>query len=275
MVSPNKIWDKVRENLKKAIDNVNDENTELFVIPFAFDNQYHPNGLTAYIENATPTGKATLKNVIDNLPMSRNTMTYHSDPLKDFYYNNRVNTNRITYLFFMTDGQNEENPDLFTPLLKQWEKRYGNKHVYGFYVMLSDLAKDDNIEKIIKEQEHLWGVETADVNINLIRLDDKAIYNVRNDQYIELNIWGIHKGLEFCCTFPSDSPYKVEKCNVGNGKLRIYVSHKEDIHSLPIASTYTMMLEINNKGNYDFLVTKEVMVKCENKPERSLKVSVR
>ena len=38
MVKPNALWDKVRDNLINAIQNVNDEKTELIVIPFAKDN---------------------------------------------------------------------------------------------------------------------------------------------------------------------------------------------------------------------------------------------
>lgn len=57
MVEPNKIWNKVCDNLINAIENVEDETTELVVVPFAFDNQHH-NALNAYRELATPQGKA-------------------------------------------------------------------------------------------------------------------------------------------------------------------------------------------------------------------------
>ena len=76
MVTPNKIWDKVCDNLINAIENVEDETTELIVVPFAFDNQHH-NALNAYKELATPQGKANLKNKIRSIKPNKSTMTYH------------------------------------------------------------------------------------------------------------------------------------------------------------------------------------------------------
>lgn len=275
MVSPNKIWDSVRENLKNAIDNVNDENTELVIVPFAYDNKHHSDGLEAFIEKATESGKEILKKRIDDLPMSKNTMTYHSDPLSDFYYNDRVASNCITYMFFMTDGQNEENPNSFLPLLQEWGDRYEKKYVYGFYVMLSELAKDEMVCSVIEKQEHLWVVETADVNINLVRVDNHAIYNARNDEYFELPIYGNTSGLEIECSFLNDSPYSVRKSSLENGKIRVYVSYEDDVYSLPVSKDYELLLTVNKKGEFDFLVTNKVLVKCESKPERSLKISVK
>ena len=51
-----KIWDKVRENLKTAIDNVGDETTELIVIPFT-DRRVNHFPLPVFDEFATLEGK--------------------------------------------------------------------------------------------------------------------------------------------------------------------------------------------------------------------------
>ena len=147
MVTPNKIWDKVCDNLINAIENVEDETTELIVVPFAFDNHHH-NALNAYKELATPQGKANLKNKIRSIKPNKSTMTYHSDALKDFY-NNRIAPDRVNYMFFMTDGQNEEKPDPMPNLLKQWGGRYQGKNVYGFYVMLHNSAGSPVTEGLI------------------------------------------------------------------------------------------------------------------------------
>lgn len=269
----NGIWDDVRDNLKKAIDNVSDETTELIVIPFAFDGKHHTD-LTAYSETATEKGKSALKTKIDGLTTNKGTMTYHSDPLNDFY-RSRVNNGRITYLFFMTDGQNEEKPDCFKPLLRQWGEKYGGRNVYGFYVMLDKQAKDPSVEDIINQQDHLWKVETADVNINLIRLQSTAIFNARNDTYFELPIYGNIEGKNFNANFANSPVYKTTKTDVKNGKLRVYVTFSGDAAQLPVSKHEMLCVSMSGGGKYDFLVTENIDVKCESKPEKSLKISVR
>lgn len=269
----NKLWDRVRDNLKNAIDNVSDETTELLVIPFAFDNSHHAH-LNAITAKATASGKQLLKKKIDALCVSKNTMTYHSDPLNDFY-STRVNSNCVTYLFFMTDGQNEEKPNKFLPMLKTWGEKYGHKNVYGFYVMLDPAAKDVNVENIISSQSHLWKVETANVNINLIRLQSKAVFNARNDKYFDLPIYGNYNGKKFKTSFASGEKYTVTKTDLVNDKLRIYVSCCGDVHSLPISQNCKLSVAMTGGGRFDFLVTESIDVKCESKPERSLKISVR
>ena len=272
MVTPNKIWGKVCDNLIKAIDNVEDETTELIVVPFAFDNQHH-NTLSAFKELATPQGKANLKSKISSIKPNTATMTYHSDALKDFY-NNRVAPDRVNYMFFMTDGQNEENPDPMPKLLEQWGNRYSGKNVYGFYVMLHDAATNKNTENIITKQPQLWKVKTADVNINLIRLQNHAVFNARNDKYFDLPIYGKADGKKFSAAVIGTAPYSVSKVEKKGDRLRIYLAHG-DVHQLPVSLNVPLKITMTGGGPYDFLVTESVNVKCESKPERSLKITVR
>lgn len=272
MVTPNKIWGKVCDNLINAIENVEDETTELIVVPFAFDNQHH-NSLNAYKELATPQGKANLKSKIKSIKPNKATMTYHSDALKDFY-NNRIAPDRVNYMFFMTDGQNEEKPDPMPNLLKQWGGRYQGKNVYGFYVMLHNSAGTPITEGVIESQPQLWKVKTADVNINLIRLQNHAVFNARNDKYFDLPIYGKADGKNFSAAVTGAATYNVSKVEKKGDRLRIYLSHG-DVHQLPVTLNVPLKITMTGGGPYDFLVTETVNVKCESKPERSLKITVR
>ena len=270
MVS-NKIWDDVCDNLKKAIDNVNDETTELVVVPFALG---HDGGIKTLSAMATNKGKESLKNQISSIVPSKSSMTYHYVPLQDFY-SNRVNPAKVTYMFLMTDGQDEySDKGKFPSMLKQWQGRYGDKNVYGFYVMLHKSAQNANIDNICDNQAHLWKVETADINVNLTRLQNTAVFNARNDQYFDLPIYGNDK-VSLNAKFDSSSPYYVDKTAIDNGKFRVYVKHKGDVHSLPVSRDFPLYVELKGAGQYDFLVTDLVKVKCESKPERSLKISVK
>ena len=267
------LWDIVRNNLKNAIGKVPYENTELLVVPFAFDNLYHPH-LEAVSAKADQAGKDELKAYIANLTLNKNTMTYHKDVLDDFY-SQSVDDDKVTYMFLMTDGQDEGKKGEFLSLLNQWGRLYGNKNVYGFYVMLNKAAKNAEIENAINSQPHLWKVETADININLIRLQNHAIFNIRNDSYIDLPIYGSSKGLTINADFADSSPYKVIKVVQDTNKLRVFIKVKENKSLLPDSDLHNLNLTMTGGGDFDFLVTETVAVKCENKKERSLKISVK
>lgn len=273
MKEPNGIWDEVKDNLKNAIEKVTDETTELVVVPFAFDMNHHAN-LPAFSCLATSKGKEVLKEKINALSVNKSSMTYHSDPLMDFY-KYRVNPARVTYMFFMTDGQNEEKTRQFQILLGQWGSRYASKNVYGFYVMLNKAAYNQEIDKIIESQPHLWKVKTADVNINMIRLQSHAVFNARNDKYFELPIWGNVKEKRFMVNFPATSPYRAKEAKLLNGKLRVYVSFNRNVYALPYSKVYPLTVKLIGRGAFDFLVTENIPVKCESKPERSLKIYVK
>lgn len=269
----NGLWGKVRENLKNAIDNISDQTTEIIVIPFADCCSTNP-VLCPMIEYATETGKSKLKNRIDKLPMNKNTMTYHYIPLKDFY-EKRVNDGRVTYMFLMTDGKDEDPRHLArNNLIPQWSDKYGKRNVFGFYVMLNNSAKDPEIENIIEKEKHLWKVETADVNINLVRLQAKAIFNAKNDKYFDLPIYGSMKNMKLHASFDVSCPYLVRSLEQSESKLRVWVDIKQK-GKLPISKVYSLNVNMTGGGQYDFLVTDNISITCENKPERSLKISVR
>lgn len=269
----NGIWNNVRDNLKKAIDNVNDETTELMVIPFADNSSPNPT-LKPMREFATAAGKSKLKSQIDGLPMNKKTMTYHHIPISDFY-NNRVDNNRVTYMFLMTDGHDEDKQQkALRQLLPQWGQKYGNRNVYGFYVMLDKKATNPAIDNVVKSQDHLWKVETADVNINLVRLQSNAIFNAKNDHYFDLPVYGNASGKSFNASFPANCPYKVRKVEKISKSLRIWVDTLSG-QKLPVSMAYPLNVAMSGGDDFDFLVTEKVYVKCEFKPERSLKITVR
>lgn len=270
MVS-NKLWDEVRSKLKDAIDGVENEKTELIVVPFAFDTQSHSH-LEYFKENATTLGKYNLKKKIDALEITKSTKTYLKDPLADFYAN-RADPRKVNYMFLMTDGKDEGPSGQFSNLLSRWQNRYRGMKVYGFYVMLHSDARDSNVENVINSQKHLWKVERADVNINLVRLQSNAIFNARSDKYFELPIYGKYNGMTFHASFPASSRYHVDHTEIKNGKLRVYVTCHEDPYRLPESESNNLNITMTGGGEFDFLVTETVVVNCLSKRERSLKTS--
>lgn len=273
MVKPNKIWEATKKNLCQAINKLTDETTEIVIVPFAFDSNFH-NFLEGKSAFANEEGKKQLCSYINNLPQPNpNTKTFHSDALGDFY-KYRVKEDKITYLFLMTDGESEDNGK-FEDMLKQWGEYYGEKEVYGFYVMLNKTAHNNAVLKIIKNSPHIWQVDDADVSVNPIRLQNKAVFNARNDKYFDLNIYGSVEGVDFFAAFEEGMPYKISKVEKMTERLRIYVDFDEDIYSLPISQDHNVSIVIKGGSDYDFLITENVTVKCESIPEKSLKVSIK
>ena len=273
MVS-NKLWGPVRTNLVSAINNINDETIEIIIIPFADNTSTHPT-LKPMKEFATSSGKKKLKAQIYGLPdPSVHTKTYHYIPINDFNYN-RVHEDRVTYMFLMTDGEDEDIRHEAMNKLSQWGAKYGNKNVYGFYVMLHDQALSPKIAEICDSQDHLWKVKTADVNINLVRLQSSAIFNAKNEKYFDLRIdCGDVSGKSFSASFPTDCPYKVKRTEMKTDAIRVWVEPVGK-QKLPVSSDNNLIIKMSGGGNFDFLVTEKIPVKCEFKPERSLKILVR
>jgi len=267
----NKIWDEVRNNLKKAIDNVQDETTELIVIPFTDNN---PGIDRVWKSMATDEGKKYLKDEIDKVRYeTSNCLTNLYLPLNDFC-NNHIDPNKINYMFLMTDGQDEEDRTQFRSLLQQWGGRYGEKHIYGFFVMLHKNAKDQQVEAIISKQKHLWKVETADVNINLIRIESDGIFNIRNDEYVKFDISGLADNIKIDVEALENPNYRVLKTSKNNNQLRVYLKNLQEPSVLPEEINIILNVKSTISDRYTFLVTDKLHVTCQNKKERTLKLTI-
>lgn len=257
----NGIWDEVRSNLKEAIDNVSDETTELVVVPFAFNMDPRPT-LEPMQEFATPAGKTKLKSQIDALETHSRSMTYYYPPLADFYIN-RVDDSEMTYMFFMTDGQDSDSNQT-NSLLPQWGKKFGDKQVYGFFVMLHGKPAEA-LADTISNQRHLWLVQTADVNMNLIRLQNQVTFDNDGARYVDLRIEdGDVSQNTFTAELPSSCPLKVTKAEVQNNVLRVWIDRVSG-QILPDSSSYTLNIQMNSGGDYDILLTEDVSLICYSK----------
>lgn len=268
-----KIWDKVRDNLKMAIDNVTDETTELIVIPFTDRRSTHfP--LPVFCEYATINGKKNLKDAVDKMFCDKDCNTIHHVPLQDFV-NNRIHPSKITYMFLMTDGQNEKEIPQFETLLGKWGNSFYDKNVYGFYVMLHKEAKNPKVEQIIEQQEHLWKVETADVDINLLRLEDKATFNIRSEKFIEIPIYGKVGNKDIQLELESNDFYEISQYETLGNNLRIYLKEKQSQSVLPELVELKLISKYTGNDSYTFLVTENMFLTCINKKERSLRISIK
>lgn len=263
----------VCDNLKNAIDQVEDPTTELLVVPFAFDD--NPNAvLSSLKEYATPQGKLNLKTAIDKIGWKKATMTYLKDPIEDFY-RSQILDDGITYMFLMTDGQDEykQDPSRYLKDLNEWNRHIQDKDVYGFYVMLNSAAKNSKVEQIVNEQAFFWVVETANVNIKLARVPKEATYNIRNEKCLCLPIQGKSSGFNVSAT-TDDPVFYVTETILKDDMLQISFKSKFPLsdNNTPQEKDLIVKLSAANQDPYAFWLTDELSVTIKNKKEPTLKI---
>lgn len=273
------IWYPVCKNLITAINKVEDNTTELWVIPFAVDGVHHTT-LTPIKAYADDEGKKKLEKAIMGISPSKSSMTYHSDPILDFYNNDRVaGGDCITYLFLMTDGKNEDKePYNFEAELAKWTK-YNNSQVYGFYVMLHQDAYNTKIENQIDTLPHFWNVHSANVNISLARVPENGVFNKRNEEWLELPITGKCSDFDIEAFFEdTNAPYKVTETTITGNTLRVRIEALDGV-KLPAEKELTLRLRCKNENQlankFHFWLTDHVKVTCLDKKERTLKITVK
>ena len=176
----NDLWNRVKNNLKEAINKIDDSNTEVEVVLFAYDLSHNTdtkiNRECKQISSSE--GKRLLVKFIDEIPAptrgKENTYTFHDVPLIDFC-NYRIDLDKDNYFYLMTDGLDEygrKGPKVSTKSFDEyikanWRQVTKDKNVFGFYVMLS--GNDNKRFELCKNTSYLWYMETADVNVNTIR----------------------------------------------------------------------------------------------------------
>ena len=279
MVS-NKLWEPCKRNLINAINNVEDINTELVVVVFADDKNPKKKVWRKWEEKATVTGKEKLTQNIEQLPLPVvSSMTNLYDPWMDFY--TQARSNKVNYMFLMTDGGHEQGGN-FLQAIDQWG-RSTNSLTYGFFVELTDnvspsevKARDKAREHIDNQKERLWRVSSADVNINLIRLESTATFNIRNDKYIDIPIYfsGKDKSAIKSLKFKSDNAdFSITKTVFSEEAIRVYIDSDVDIYNYPTNSNFSLNVELKGTNDKTFLLTNVVSIKCTNKKERALFLS--
>ncbi len=261
------IWDSVTNNLKSAIRAISNESTEIVIKTFTDVN--HPIMKIAS-EKATKEGKSKIYNCIDELAPSKNTKC-HTDifvPFEDFY-KHEITLTKVDYFFLMTDGnQVQSGINELTSAITEWNKKNndGEKHIYGFYVMLCNAAYSQNIENLIAPQKHLWTVKSANVNINLIRPEKTSfVCNIRekNKRHIDIPMSGNINNDDI--SVKGENEYcKVTKTEVIDSNLRVYLSlKKKHLSQIPQFSSLDLKITMTPK-DFTYLLTEDITVHCDN-----------
>ncbi len=262
------IWGEVTSNLKKAINAIPDEDTEVIIKSFTDSNHSVDKIVSA---KATKAGKKKICNEIDKLNPAQNT-NCHTDifvPFEDFY-KHEISLTKVDYFFLMTDGkQSASGINQLTSAINKWNDKTdkGKKHIYGFYVMLTEGATlSIDMASRIKQQPHLWIVQTANVNINLVRpTKDELICNIRNkgERFVDIPMSGNIKNIGLSAR-GSNEYMQVDQTEINGQNLRVYLSlKKKHLSQIPKLSTIDLTLTMP-EADFTYLLSNQITVHCDN-----------
>lgn len=231
--SPN-IYDKVVTAMIKDIESITNERTEIVVVPFQ-NSKY----CDVWKEFATPQGKANLKSKIKAYKNDNVTNTNISAPLQ-YAIDEIFTTDKIDIMKLMTDGVDNVDPNKLKHILDNWCQIAKSKDVYGYYILLTDAAKE-NGDLIIKLKE-ICNFETVDLSDG----DMSGIGDIR-----QLNV-SATKGIGLVINVRDEygEPKSVKFSSYGGDVQPGYKVHfkTEDNHYIEIDEVVTM------DENYSFEV---------------------
>ena len=193
------IWEPVKEALITDIQQISDDRTEIVVIPFQHK------ALEEWREPATAAGKAKLvakikayKIPLHNFNGRMTTMTCLYEPLQ-YVVDKVLSADKVDILKLMTDGIPDEHEKEYKQLLARWCEIAKAKDAYGFYIMLTNQAKEGQM--VLKEInpcrfDAIDVAELGGTNVSLLMLtpQQNIAFNVREDYGKEITIKYAHNG---------------------------------------------------------------------------------
>ena len=282
------IYDQVVKDLTTDINNIEDDHTELIVLPF------QEGILETWKEKATPAGKKALIGKIKNYSNERITRTNLCTPLKDVM-NKYLTPDKRNVLYLFTDGaHNMKSPSVedYHALLNSWCNFAEKNDVYGFYMMLTKNAEDPKLINIIETVCNFDVVKGVGHEFLLLRPEESKIsYNIKDNAGKPITITiasNINKnypaGVKLHVWCNDNNYVKIDQTISlsHDGKIDIKVTQKMNYESMKNSMPQTMRipihLELKDSGNGNTLtklIANRVNLELINKPEKTLKVYVK
>lgn len=194
------IYDKVVDVMIQDIQSIDNERTEIVVIPFQN---------TAYCdvwrEFATPAGKKAIIDYIQSYYNEKVTGTCISAPLQ-YTIDNIFSTDKIDIMKLMTDGNDNVAPEKLHSILSHWCDIAKTKDAYGYYILLTNAAKDGDLSL---ELRGICNFEEIDASQNLDGIAEIIQETASFVEGIPLNIrdeYNKAKRLEFIQYMGDEAP---------------------------------------------------------------------
>ena len=269
--TPN-ILQTVKENLAETINNIDDINTEVTIVPFTDRVWNEINGKIANKEDLITEVKA-LKVLSGD--------TNIADAWN--YGTSLLDSTKINYLFLLTDGLHNNGPtkDTLFERLRSWENIAKGKYNYAFYVMLTPNAKESEICQIVDSTSNMWLIESMDINASLVRTSIAPRKNIYNDNRMSLSFLSNNRkanldNLGLDLALEENDYYKIENIR----KSPIGAIYSFDIveiapkMKIPLDTTLTLFFSYDTLANpFLFMTPDNVEFQIVNQGPRILTIT--
>ena len=280
------IYDKVVAALEKDINSICDEHTEIWVLPF------QTSVLEKWTERATVAGKKNLISKIKAYNNEQITYTNIASPMEYAMYN-LMTPDKRNVLILLTDGVHNDpkcSKKKLYDLISNWCAFAEKNDAHAFYVMLTEFAQDEELEKVIDETCRMK--KCGGVVFTFVEFIPQSNYkyNIKDDEGKDVTLRfdckkriEIPSGLKIRC-YSEPNPYIEvdESVAIENGTIKISVKHKQSYDSLkaklPRDTNKKIMLyfEVEDPEKYPLvqLLNSKCCMELINKPEKTLRVYV-
>lgn len=245
------IFNTVKSNLITAINNIEDKNTEIVIIPFT-DVVHERIRFTIAQKDSmiSQVSKISLKKGDTNIADAWNAGMEELDSTK------------VNYLFLLTDGLHNTgvSKEVLLETLSMWGDLSKNKYFFSFYVMLTPYAKELEICNVVKETQQMYLIESLDINASLIRTALNQQSNIYENKmigvsFISNNSKVFLEDLELSFQIEDNPYYFIGKTFVDSINSAIYYFEiKEKTGKIKIPIDIVLNLSIyHNQDKYPFV----------------------
>lgn len=248
--TPN-IFDVVKNNLISAINHIEDENTEIVIIPFTNTTHTPIRFSIAQKDSVLPQiAKIELRKGDTNIMDAWIAGTMELDSTK------------VNYMFLLTDGLHNIGPskEELVHTLQQWETLSRSKYFFSFYVMLTPYARELEICDIVDKAPQMYLIESLDINASLIRTALNQQSNIYENKHVDIafisnnsNIFSNDLKLKF--TLANNPYYSIKSAKMDSTSANIYhIEFQENTEKINIPVEITQTLYItHDKDSFPFV----------------------
>ncbi|MDE5418470.1 VWA domain-containing protein [Labilibaculum sp. DW002] len=279
------IFEEVRAGLIEAIQTIDDERTEIIILPFQDE------VLDVWKQDATASGKKILIDKIrsikkKNLDITRTNICAAWEKALEL-----LNSERRNYIFLLTDGEQnskKNTKDCLYSHIENWCSQARQRDAFAFYVMLTEAANDPKLKAIINSCNRIEFVEGTDIDIIELRPSSTSIpINVREQKYsaslpfVSNHIDKLPSGFKIKLQL-EDNPYfsltDIDCSKINNGVVNFSLNPKildDEILRMPLEFNIPLKIIIdNNKFPRIFSTPSQINVLLKNKREKVLTIKI-
>lgn len=239
------IFLKVKEGLLQAIEQIENETTEIVFIPYtnkAFSK--------SVFSSKNKTDIVKYINDLKIRPGDTNIVSAWEAGLSE------LNPTKVNYLFLLTDGLHNTgvSESVLYDNIRNWPNLVQGFYYFAFYVMLTPNAKEKQIESVIDSSKQIWKVESMNVNVSFIQSELNLVANVNANKSVVVPLFSnnpeiFNDNIDFSIELEDNPYYELKEITMKNKSLSFIVKEKVDRINIPIEKKLKLYFKYNQEKN--------------------------